>query len=116
MELRDLDLESRSAVTESDSLQYDYLVLALGSVPNFFDGEGAAHHSFPLRTMDDAIPLCYHVLACFERAAQASDPEERRALLRFTIVGGGSTGVEYVGALAELIYGPLLKDYGDISP
>ena len=88
-ELRELDLESRSVVTESDSLQYDYLVLAPGSVPNFFDVEGAARHSFPLRTMDDAIPLRYHVLACFERAAQASDPEERRALLRFTIVGGG---------------------------
>ncbi len=115
-ELRELDLEARTIITDGGSLDYDYLVLAPGSVPNFFGVEGAAGHAFPLRTMDDAILLRYHVLACFERAAQASHLEERRALLRFAIVGGGYTGVEYAGALAELIYGPLLKDYRDISP
>ncbi len=114
-ELIELDLVTRSIVTDTGALRYDYLILAPGSVPNFFGVEGAVSYSFPLRTMDDAIPLRYHVLACFERAAQASDPEERRALLRFAIVGGGHTGVEYAGALAELIYGPLLKDYHEIS-
>ena len=96
-------------------LKYDYLVMALGSVPNFFGVEGAARHAFPLRTMDDAVPLRYQVLDCFERAAQAADPSARRSLLRFVIVGGGATGVEYAGALAELIYGPLLKDFGGIA-
>ncbi len=116
IELVALDLAERQIGTEGGSLGYDYLVLAPGSVPNFFGVEGAASYSFPLRTMDDAIPLRYHVLACFERAAQSSNREERRALLRFAIVGGGHTGVEYAGALAELIYGPLLKDYRGISP
>ena len=114
--MRELDLRSKGIVTDRGALQYDYLILALGSVPNFFGVEGAASQSFPLRTMDDAIPLRYQVLACFERAAQEPDPEERRALLRFAIVGGGHTGVEYAGALAELIYGPLLKDYREIPP
>lgn len=65
--------------------------------------------------MDDAIPLRHHVLNCFERAAQTSDSSTRESLLRFVIVGGGPTGVEYAGALAELIYGPLLKDFGSIT-
>ena len=114
-ELLELDLTSRSMVTDGGSLGYDYLILAPGSVPSFFGVDGAARHSFPLRTMDDAIPLRYHVLGCFERAAQTSDPDVRRALLRFAIVGGGPTGVEYAGALAELVYGPLLRDYRGIS-
>ena len=93
----------------------DYLLMALGSVPNYFGVEGAARHAFPLRTMNDAVPLRYHVLDCFERAAQMADASARRALLRFVIVGGGATGVEYAGALAELIYGPLLTDFGGIA-
>ena len=110
-----IDLDARIVEADESSLDYDYLVVALGSVPNFFGVKGAAHHAFPLRTMDDAIPLRYHVLNCFERATQTSNPSERESLLRFVIVGGGATGVEYAGALAELIYGPLLKDFGSIA-
>ncbi len=110
-----IDLDARIVEADESSLDYDYLVVALGSVPNFFGVKGAAHHAFPLRTMDDAIPLRYHVLNCFEKATQTSNPSERESLLRFVIVGGGATGVEYAGALAELIYGPLLKDFGSIA-
>jgi len=114
-EVRWVDLEAKRLTTEDGTIDYDYLVLAPGSVPNFFGVDGAEEHAFPLRTMDDAIPLRYHVLDCFERAAQAGDAEARTALLRFVIVGGGHTGVEFAGALAELIYGPLLEDYAEIS-
>ena len=110
-----VDLDARIVEADGSRLEYDYLVMALGSVPNFFGVKGAARHAFPLRTMDDAIPLRYHVLNCFERAAQTSDSSARESLLRFVIVGGGATGVEYAGALAELIYGPLLKDFGGIT-
>ena len=110
-----IDLEARVVEADESRLEYDYLVLAPGSVPNFFGVKGASHHAFPLRTMDDAIPLRYHVLNCFERAAQTSEASVRKSLLRFVIVGGGATGVEYAGALAELIYGPLLKDFGSIA-
>ena len=110
-----IDLDARIVEADESRLEYDFLVLAPGSVPNFFSVQGAADHAFPLRTMDDAIPLRYHVLDCFERAAQTSDSAAREALLRFVIVGGGATGVEYAGALAELIYGPLLKDFGGIA-
>ena len=110
-----IDLGARTIEADESRLNYDYLVLALGSVPNYFGVEGAVRHAFPLRTMDDALPLRYHVLDCFEQAAQMADAEVRRSLLRFVIVGGGATGVEYAGALAELIYGPLLKDFGSIA-
>ncbi len=110
-----VDLDARIVEAGESRLEYDYLVMAPGSVPNFFAVEGAARHAFPLRTMDEAISLRYHVLSCFERAAQTSDSSVRESLLRFVIVGGGATGVEYAGALAELIYGPLLKDFGSIT-
>ena len=110
-----IDLDARIVEADGSRLEYDYLVIAPGSVPNFFAVEGAARHAFPLRTMDDAIPLRYHVLNCFEKAAQTFDSSVRESLLRFVIVGGGATGVEYAGALAELIYGPLLKDFGSIA-
>ena len=113
--VRDVDLDGQVVGADGSRLEYDYLVMALGSVPNYFGVEGAALHAFPLRTMDDAVPLRHHVLDCFERAAQVADPSVRRSLLRFVIVGGGATGVEYAGALAELIYGPLLKDFGGIA-
>ena len=113
--VHNVDLDARIVGAGESRLEYDYLVMAPGSVPDFFAVEGAARHAFPLRTMDDAIPLRYHVLNCFERAAQTSDSSTRLSLLRFVIVGGGPTGVEYAGALAELIYGPLLKDFGSIA-
>ena len=114
-DVHNIDLDARIVEAGESRLEYDYLVMAPGSVPDFFAVEGAARHAFPLRTMDDAIPLRYHVLNCFERAAQTSDSSTRESLLRFVIVGGGPTGVEYAGALAELIYGPLLKDFGSIA-
>jgi NADH:quinone reductase (non-electrogenic) len=110
-----LDAEARTLHTSAGPLAYDHLVLALGSVPHYFGVEGAAEHAFPLRWMDDAIPLRHHVLACFEAAAAEPDPVRRRGLLTFAVVGGGPTGVEFAGALAELIHGPLLPDYPGID-
>ena len=114
-ELVGLDLVKRVAKTDQGDLPYDHLVLALGSVPNFFDVEGAAEHAFPLREMKDAIPLRHHILGCFEAASCETEEASRRRLLTFTIVGGGPTGVEYAGALAELVRGPLRRDYLTLS-
>ncbi|MGE0158947.1 MAG: NAD(P)/FAD-dependent oxidoreductase [Gemmatimonadales bacterium] len=115
-EMTSLDLAGRSVLTDHGPLPYDHLVLALGSESNFFGVPGAAEHAFPLRWMDDAVPLRHHVLTCFETAAATSDPERRRRLLTFAVVGGGPTGVEYAGALSELVFGPLLKDFLGIAP
>lgn len=110
-EVTGLDPEARLLETSGGAIPYDILVLGLGSVSHFFGVEGAAEHAFPLRWMDDAVPLRHHVLTCFEAAAATDDPALRRRLLTFTVVGGGPTGVEFSGALAELIHGPLQRDY-----
>ncbi len=110
-EVRGLDLDEGAVVTDLERIPYDHLVLAPGSVPNYFGVEGAAEHAFPLRWMDDAVPLRHHILSRFETAVYERDDGRRRRLLTFAIVGGGPTGVEYAGALAELVYGPLLEDF-----
>jgi len=115
-EMTGLELDERLVQTDDGPLPYDYLVLALGSEANYFGVPGAAEHAFPLRWMDDAVPLRHHVLTCFEAAAATTDPERRRRLLTFAVVGGGPTGVEYAGALSELVYGPLLRDFPRIAP
>jgi len=113
-EMTGLDLDGRRVLTDSGALPYDYLVLSLGSEPSFFGVPGAEEHAFPLRWMSDAVPLRHHVLTRFE-AAVAAAPERRRTLLTFVVVGGGPTGVEYAGALSELVYGPVLEDFPGVE-
>ncbi len=106
----------RQIVTLSDGeLAYDYLILALGSRTHYFGVAGAADYAFPLKTMAHAIILRNHILRCFELAIHEQDAEKRRQLLTFAIVGGGPTGVEYAGALSELIKRPLARDYPGIE-
>ncbi len=112
--LEHLDSPHRRIRTSNGWIEYDRLVLAMGSVPVFFGVEGAKEHAFALRTMDDAMALRHHLLLQFERAALSNDRVERARRLTFTIVGGGPTGVEYAGALAELFYGPLRADFPTI--
>ncbi|MEZ4415267.1 MAG: NAD(P)/FAD-dependent oxidoreductase [Gemmatimonadota bacterium] len=112
--LLSIEPAARRIHTDTGTLGYEYLVLALGSVAHFFGVQGAAEHAFPLRTMPDAIRLRAHILDCFEHASRSADAALRRRLLTFTIVGGGPTGVEYAGALAELALGALHPDYPQI--
>lgn len=114
-EVEELDLQAKALHTESQRLTYDYLILALGSTSTFFNIPGADTYTFPLKTMEDGIALRNHILRCFEMAAQEPNAAERQRLLTFVVGGGGPTGVEYAGALAELIYGPLAKDYGELD-
>ncbi len=106
-----IDFDARVVYSNEGEHPYDVLLLAMGSVPAFFGVEGAEEYSYPLRDMDHALPLRREVLSRFEKASFEPDAARREAHLTFVIVGGGPTGVEYAGALAELIHGPLLKDY-----
>lgn len=114
-ELRELDLEGRRARTSAGEMAYDHLVLATGSAAHFFGVPGANAHAFPLRTLEDALALRNHILTRFERALGSRDPAERSRALRFVIVGGGPTGVEFAGAVAELLQGPMAKDFPDLT-
>jgi NADH dehydrogenase len=111
-----IDLDARTLqLASAETIPYDHLVLALGSVSHDFGVPGAAEHAFFLRWMDDAIPLRQQVLARLEAAAAEPDRDRRRRLLTFVIVGGGPTGVEFAGALAEFVYGPARRDYPGVS-
>ena len=110
-EVSRIDFEGRVVETNAGPVSYDYLILAAGSTTNFFGVQGA-EHAYPLKTLDEAIRLRNHILCCFERSVPLSDPEQRRKRLSFAIVGGGPTGVEFAGALAEL----LAARFGRIIP
>jgi len=109
-EVEDVDLDARRVEAGGAAYGYDHLVVATGSDPHFFGVEGAERHAFPLREVEHGEALRNHVLRRFEEA-EAADGAPRAGLLDFTVVGGGPTGVEYAGALAELVAGPIRKDY-----
>jgi len=94
---------------------YDYLVLGIGAEVNFFGTEGAAEHAFPMYTLVDAMRLKDHVLGRWEAADRDPSLIEDGAL-NVVVVGGGPTGVETAGALAELYRADLAKDYKGIAP
>lgn len=94
-----------------DEVPYDTLVLALGSETNYFGVPGAAEHALPLKTLADAKRLKNHVIERFEEADRLTDETEKCDILRFVIVGGGATGVEFAGELIELIEDELYKAF-----
>jgi NADH dehydrogenase len=99
---------------DGNQVAYDYLVLAGGATVNYFNTPGAAEHAFPLYTLTDAVKLRNHVLDRFEAADR--DPSLiQDGELTFVIVGAGPTGVETAGALADLFYNLLPKDYHQLA-
>ena len=115
-EVTEINLAAKQVKTTDHVFPYDFLVLAIGSASHFFGVIGAAEYAFQLKTLEQAIALRNHILFRFERALCETVPERRRQMLTFAIVGGGPTGVEFAGALAELIRGPLVKNYPALDP
>jgi NADH dehydrogenase len=110
-----VDLDERSvSFAEMPPMTYDYLVLALGAGVNFFGVEGAAENAFPLYTVQDAIALRQHLLRRWQ-AADRDPALARDGALNVVVVGGGPTGVESAGALAELYRSNLAKDYPSLE-
>jgi NADH dehydrogenase len=110
-----IDLAAKVVKTNDRAIPYNYLVVATGSTPEFFEVKGAAEHALSLKTLQDGIVIRSRVISCFEQAIQEPDPKRRQGLLTFIIVGGGPTGVEFAGALAELIHGALVRDYKTLN-
>src|SRR3990172_9872327 len=86
-EVRSIDLENRRVLTDYGEVEYDYLVIALGSVTNYFGVRGAEKKAFTFKTLKDAVRLKNHILEMFERAVLERDPDLRRRLLTFVLVG-----------------------------
>jgi NADH dehydrogenase len=106
-----IDLASKRVVVDGmEPLDYDYLVLALGAVVSFHGVPGAAEHALPLYSLPDALKLREHVLKIFEEVDKQPALVDQGAL-NFCIVGGGATGVELAGALAEMLHVDLAADY-----
>jgi NADH dehydrogenase len=115
-EVQDISLEQREVVLRSGSLPFDYLVVATGSTHSYFGHEDWAGNAPGLKTIDDATLIRRRILTAFEMAEMSSDETERQRLLRFVIVGGGATGVELAGTIAELAHRTLAKDFRRIDP
>lgn len=121
-EARDIDTRNRLVITDVSPIPYDHLVLAPGSRTAHFGVPGAEENAFGLKTVEEAVKLRNHILACFERAAlelaktptgtPAAIPE---GLLTVAVVGAGATGLEYAGALAELMASPLARDFPSLA-
>lgn len=106
-----VDPTAKTVKTLIGDLSYDYLVVATGSKSNFFGNAQVQKYAFPLKQMTDALNLRSQLLQCFEQASITKDPEIRQSLLNFVIVGGGPTGVEMAGSIAEMRKHVLPNDY-----
>ena len=98
------------------ALSYDYLIVAAGATHSYFGHPDWAQHAPGLKTLDDALEMRRRVLLAFEEAEREQDPDRQRRLLTFVIVGGGPTGVELAGALAEIARESLRQDFRRIRP
>ena len=115
-DVRRVDFEAQVVhLADGAELPYDHVVLAAGSRTNFFGNDDVARHALGLKDLGEALQLRNHVLDCLERAAATTDADERRRLLTFCIVGGGPTGVEYAGALGELVRLVLPQEYPELA-
>ncbi len=111
-EIRHIDTENKTVKTSISDFPYDILIVALGCTTNYFGNKELESNAFPMKSVPEAIQLRNRILQTFEDALVAK-PEELQALLNFVIVGGGPTGVELAGALAEMKQNVLPKDYPD---
>lgn len=115
--------EARAVVPELNILQtsigkieYDYLILAAGTVPNFFGNKHIEEVAMPMKNISEAMGLRNAILDNFERAVTCASDAEREELLNIVIVGGGATGIEIAGAIAEMKRYVIPKDYPEIDP
>lgn len=115
-EVTGVEFDGKRLLLEDGEIPYDYLILAAGSRTNFFGRDDIERYAFDLKRLDQAEDLRNHVLLAFERASRERGQELRTALLTFVIVGGGPTGVEFAGALRELVSHVLSRDYPEVRP
>lgn len=114
-ELLKIEAEHNRVLTSAGELSYDFLVLATGVNTNYFGSESIASNSLPMKSTAEAIHLRNRILESFEKAILTENAEEQSKLMSIAIVGGGPTGVELAGALAEMKSFVLPKDYPELD-
>jgi NADH:ubiquinone reductase (H+-translocating) len=110
-----VDTSLNQVITDAGNFEYDVLVIATGAGTNFFNNEQLARHAFPMKSTIEALQLRYRLLQNFEKALDASNDDELRKLLTTVVVGGGPTGVEVAGAIAEMKKYVLPNDYPELD-
>ncbi|TNJ42176.1 NAD(P)/FAD-dependent oxidoreductase [Tamlana fucoidanivorans] len=113
--VQEINTQKNKLKTDIGNLKFDYLVVASGSQTNYFGHSEIEKYSMAMKTIPQSLNLRSLILENFEEALLTSDLNERNALMNFVIVGGGPTGVELAGALAEIKKGILPKDYPDLD-
>jgi NADH dehydrogenase len=114
-EARSIDAQRKVVLTDAGELSYDFLVVATGATHSYFGHPEWAEHAPGLKTIDDAVEIRRRVLLAFEAAEREQDPERQREWMTFVVIGGGPTGVELAGALADLTRITLPSDFRNID-
>lgn len=114
-EVKHITAADNTIETSIGKASYDYLVIASGAVTNFYGMQDVQKHSMSMKTIEDSIQLRNHILRNMENALLVEDYEQRNSFMDYVIVGGGPTGVELAGALAELKQHVFPKDYNELD-
>ena len=114
-EVREIDAENNIIYADIGELKFDYLVIATGSKTNYFGNKEIERNSMAMKTIPQSLNIRSLILENFEQALLTNDIDERHSLMNFVLVGGGPTGVELAGALAEMKKAILPKDYPDLD-
>lgn len=114
-EVKQVVFDENKIITESEEISYAILVLATGANTNFFGNQNVAANAFPMKSTVEALQIRHRLLQNFEDALLAKDPLQLQKLLNIVVVGGGPTGVEVSGALAEMKKYVLPKDYPELD-
>jgi len=115
-EVTAIDTENKTVRSSKGDLAYDYLIVATGATHTYFGRDDWAPVAPGLKSIEDALNIRGRILDAFEQAETCTDPERQRALLTFVVVGGGATGVEMAGAIAELARHTLAGEFRRIQP
>ena len=115
-EVESVDVETRKVKTKDRVFDYDYLILATGARHSYFGHEEWEKLAPGLKSLEDAVELRRRILLAFEFAEKTTDEAERQAAMTFVVIGGGPTGVEMAGAIAEISRYTLAKDFRHIDP
>ena len=115
-DVRRIDPAAKTVITDGETFPYDFLIVATGATHAYFGHDEWAARAPGLKTLDDALEMRRRVLLAFEAAERERDPAAQQRLLTFVIVGGGPTGVELAGALAEIARQTLRDDFRHIHP
>lgn len=113
--VKEIDTKNQKIISEIGDLSYNYLVIATGSKTNYFGNKEIERNSMSMKTIPQSLNIRSLILENFEQAVLTKDGNDKNALINFVLVGGGPTGVELAGALAEMKKAILQKDYPDLD-